>query len=207
MLRTLSFGLGLLLFATMAVADDPKDKPKSDPPGAVLEARIVLNKDTYALNLGGKTADEFRKAVKEAETKGGAAPGVPPEVDIVVELRNTSEQDIKIWVEGDNTELILDLKGPGAASYTQDIPIGRATIPSKVITIAAGKTHTLPLKSLQTGTSNIRIQRTYWTETGEYTLVARYRTAIAPAPKGAKDAGDALGHVVVSSAPVKIQVK
>src|SRR5206468_658033 len=44
---------------------DSKAQGKTDPPGAPLELKLVAKKDTYTLDLGGKTPEEVRKVVKE----------------------------------------------------------------------------------------------------------------------------------------------
>jgi hypothetical protein len=46
----------------------------------------------------------------------------------------------------------------------------------------------------------------YWTEPGDYTLVATYKTAVSPVPEGAKDNGKGFGPVTIISAPVKLKV-
>src|SRR5688572_8842623 len=101
-----SVGLALLVsFALplVSLADDAKkDGPKSDPPGAPVEAKLVAKKATYKLDLGGKSADEFKKDVRAAFQTGE---GVPPAVAVALELqlRNTGDKAVQVWVEGDAT--------------------------------------------------------------------------------------------------------
>ena len=47
----------------------------------------------------------------------------------------------------------------------------------------------------------------YWTEAGEYELVAKLKTGMSPAPKDAKEGGEGFGLVTVTSAPLKITVE
>jgi len=125
----------------------------------------------------------------------------------VLELVNKSDKDVKIKVGGTTTVISLELKGKGAVS----VPLkGRATnklaIAPKIVTLAAGKSASVPITSLACGYKN-STDAAYWTETGEYTLSASYKTWIAPAPKDAKDGGDGLGAVTLFSAPIKLTVE
>jgi hypothetical protein len=209
-MRRLLLGcVGAFALAAFAAGQADKPKPKgggkTDPPGVPLRARLIAKQAKYTLDLGGKTSKEYRAQIAAAK-QSRQAPPKPPAVDLVLELRNTGAKELQFWVGGDGTNLVLELKGPGGVTYTQDIPLGRAYLPSKKVTLAAGKTHPLPLKSLLTGTSNIKLQRTYWTEKGDYTLVAHYHTAVLPAPKKSKPGLEGFGHVVLTTAPIKLKV-
>jgi hypothetical protein len=80
------------------------------------------------------------------------------------------------------------------------------------VTLAPGKTWRLPITSLTYGTHGVAkfvSWRTCWAQAGEYTLTATYKTAVAPAPKGAKPTRWADfdgGFVTVTTAPVKLKV-
>jgi hypothetical protein len=78
--------------------------------------------------------------------------------------------------------------------------------PPTRITLAPGKTHALPIKGLMTNRLNRDGTASYWTEPGDYTLIATYKTAVSPVPEGAKDNGTGFGAVTVISAPVKLKV-
>jgi hypothetical protein len=92
------FVLALPLAGGLACADDkPADEVK--PADLPLKAKLVVKMDTYKLDLGGKSADEFRAALKDAE-KAGKAPEAPM-VDLALEITNTGKDDVKFWVEGD----------------------------------------------------------------------------------------------------------
>ncbi len=215
----------LFLIAALAVAvstaapvPEPKraDKSKTDPPGAPLEARLVVKKDMYTLDLGGKTPEQYRDAVKAS----------PPrvDVDLVLEVKNTSDKEIKIWIVGDLRDekpqnggdyvtLKLDLQGPGALTlpglqrFTTP-----ATPPPTVHAIAPGKTWSLPITSLCHGTHGIATmsaQRSCWTQAGEYTLTATFKTAVSPKPNGAMETrwtNFEGGIVTVTTPPVKLKV-
>jgi len=213
-LWTLGFVTAALVVSGLLAATDPAPKKKTgpkketgttNPKGAPLELRLVAKKATYTLDLGGQTAEAFRKQLEEAK-KTGRYPA-PPAVDFTLELRNTGTKELQVHVEGDQNKVILNLKGPGAVSaiplrgFTADFRL------PKTIQIAAGKSYSLPaLKSLTYGFRG-QAEQAYWTKAGEYTLTATYTTAISPAPKGAREGEGGFGQVTVTSAPVKITVK
>jgi hypothetical protein len=195
---------------------EPEANAKTDPPGAPLEARLVLKKETYTLDLGSKTPAEYRDAVKNH----------PPrvDVDLLLELKNTSAREIKIWIVGDLRDetrqnggdyvtLKLDLQGPGAVNaLVREVKTKPLTPPPTVHAVAPGKTWTLPITSLCHGTHGIAHRsehRSYWTRAGDYTLTATFKTAVSPKPDGAKETRWAHfegGFVTVTTAPVKLKV-
>ena len=194
----------------------PEEKPKADPPGAPLEAKLVVKKDTYTLDRGGKTPEQYRDEAKKAPPK--------VDVDLVLELKNTSDKEIKIWIVGDLRDekhqkggdyvtLKLDLQGPGALNVlVQEVVKAPATPPPTVHAIAPGKTWSLPITSLCHGTHGVAfmsLNRSCWTQAGEYTLTATFKTAVSPKPDGAKETKWAHfegGLVTVTTAPVKLKV-
>jgi hypothetical protein len=189
------------LAVSLARAEDKKEEPKQ--PDLPVKATLKAKKDSYTLDLGGKSADEFKKMLKDAE-KTGKVPDAP-KVDLVLELKNTSDKDVDIWISGDPVVLNLDLKGKGAESvmarrfFTQEFRVPKA------MTLAAGKTHEIVIGSLTYGHRGVAMQA-YWTEAGDYTLAASFKTGIKPAPKGTKDNGDGFGACTINSEPVKITV-
>lgn len=180
-------------YAAVAAAPDalPADK-KKDP----IEFKIVVKKDAYALNLGGRTLQEYReylKAYEDLKQPDRRFPAPIP-VDLTLEWKNVSDEKQTIYVGGDYT-LDWELKGPGVVTlkppvaYTDDIKFPKA------ITLEPGKTHSISVPHLQGGFRGYGVQL-YWTEPGEYTLKASYRT------RG--EAGDAGSY---ASEPVKIKVE
>jgi hypothetical protein len=202
--------------AGVAGAAEPEDKGKVDPPGTPLEARLIVKKAEYVLDRKGQTAEEYQKA---ATTRP-----LLVDVDLVLELRNTSDKPITIWIAGDYRQevsqkggdyvtLTLDLQGPGAVSATVTQRYTRpATPPPTLGKIDPGKSFVLPITSLAYGTHGVATfvaQRACWTAPGEYTLTATFKTAVSPAPPGSKEAKWAHfdgGLVTVTSAPVKLKV-
>src|SRR5262249_7635516 len=149
-------------------------------------AKLVAKTTTYKLDLGGMTADEYKKAIKDGE-KSGKTPA-SPKVEMSLELTNTSDKEVKIWIGGDPTQVSLDLKGPGAVSVMPPRFFRREFRAPKAVTLGPGKSETIPINSLSYGFRGASADA-YWTEPGEYTLTASYVTAISPAPKGSTDAG------------------
>jgi serpin B len=193
-------GLGAL--TAPATGEGPK--AKSDPPGARVELRVTANKATYDLDLGGKTPADYRKQLQDDVNADGFRE--PPKVDLSLEFVNTGDQDVKVQVGGDATELRLSLDGPGVVHGAFRVATTDQFIFPKTVTIAPGKSHAIPLTSLEYGTRG-GPEALYWTDAGDYVLTAEYRTAVSPAPAGAKDVGKGFGKVTLSSAPVTLHVK
>src|SRR5262249_4544421 len=118
-----------------------------------------------------------------------------PRVDLVLEITNTTDKDVTIWVGGDETALTFELKGPGAVNKvitlatTADIKISRAVV------IPAGKTYTRPVTGFDYPWPRPQ-SRWYWTSPGDYTLSATWQLG---GPNGAA------GPLLVA-APVKLKV-
>jgi len=202
-------GLAFLAFVGVGqvVPQDAKDKGKgkSVPAAVPIELRLTGKKTTYTLDLGGQTAAEFKKQIEDADKTGKAPP--PPVVDLALEFRNTSDKDVQLWIEGDATQLVLDLKGPAAVnSVRKKLAVTLDFRIPKTVTVAAGKSVSLPVKSLANGFRNLTAA-SYWLEAGDYTLTASYKTALSPAPKGSTDAGDGFGTVTLTSSPLKLKIQ
>jgi hypothetical protein len=181
-----------------------EEKKETKPADAPVTAKLVAKKDTYKLDLNGLSAEDFKKALKEGEKSGKTPPA--PAVELALELTNTSDKEVKIWIGGDGTTLTLDLKGPGAVSVTPMRAFTQEYRIPMTVTLAPGKSQTLPITGLSYGHRGVATQA-YWTEPGDYTLGASYATAISPAPPGSKDAGQGFGRVALTAAPVKIKVE
>jgi hypothetical protein len=178
---------------------------KVEPKGAPIQAILKANKMTYKLDLGGKTADELRKQLQNADDPGQYPSA--PEVDLVLELKNTGDKETRIWIGGDATQLMLELKGKGAVNTEiKGLAFTREFRIPQTLALAAGKSHQIKITKLTYGQRDLS-HRSYWLEPGEYELTARYQTAISPAPLGAEDAGEGFGRVRVTSAPIKLKVE
>jgi hypothetical protein len=183
-----------------------KSKGKTEPATAPLEARLVAKKDTYTLDRGGQSAEEYARQVRDAAQAGDPLP--VPLVELTLEVRNTGNKEIKILVGGDGASVMLDLKGPGAVHVQPNIPRTLEYRMSKAVAVAPGKSYVLTLTSLSFGNRGDS-DLAYWTKPGDYTLTATYGTMISPLPEGAKEVPSfhpGFGHVAATSAPIKLRV-
>ncbi len=193
-------GLLAAMFPSFSVAEEKKEEKPVDLP---VKTKLVAKKTTYTLDLGGKTGEEFRKQLKDAE-KNGRMPAAPT-VDLTLEITNTSDKAIKIWTSGDPVHLELTLTGPGAVmasprlAFTTDFRGPAATV------LDPGKTLSIPVTKLQYGFRGASLM-SYWTEPGEYKLAATYKTAIQPPPKGTK-LYEGFGQVNLTFEPITLKIE
>jgi hypothetical protein len=194
----------LFLLPLAALAEDAGGTV--EPTGAPLRAVLKANQTTYQLDLGGKTADELRKQLQSADNAQQYP--LAPEVDLVLELKNTGDKEVQVWIGGDATRLMLELKGQGAVNTEiKGLALTRAFRVPQALTLAPGKSHRIEIKKLEYGMRGLS-HRSYWLEPGEYELTASYETAVPPAPRGAADAGEkGFGRVRVTSAPIQLKVE
>lgn len=195
-------------FGGFAAAEDKKDaKPKADPAGTPLELAVAGKTTKYALDTGGLSAADYKKKIEGLEkAKGFARPPAPPAVDLTVEIKNTSDKAVQVWAKGDPVVLTLELKGKGAVNTAPPLAFTQEFRIPSAVEIAAGKTHVIPVKTLTSGFRGASVF-SYWAEAGEYELVATLKTAMNPAPKGAKADEDGFGVVTLTSAPLKLTVE
>jgi hypothetical protein len=208
-MRTTIRGLtvaAVLGVAGMVGADDQKaDGPKAEPKGTPLELRITGKKTTYTLDRGGLGAAAYAEMLAAANKAGGKMPN-PPAVDLAVEIKNTSDKPVTVWVKGDPFDLSLELKGKGAVNAAPPLAFTREFRSPEGVEIAPGKTHSIPVKTLRSGFRG-QSKFAYWTTAGEYELVATLKTGVSPAPKDAEDAGEGFGQVKLTSAPFRLTVE
>jgi hypothetical protein len=198
---TLAVGFAL---AGLAPGDDKKpEAPKSDPEGTPLELTIK-GTAKYSLNTGGFSAADCKKYLEDTAKKG--KPFSTPAVELTVEIKNTSDKNVKVWAAGDPAVLTLTLKGKGALDLDPPIAFTDEFRLPKSVEVEAGKTYTIPVKSLTSGFRG-KAHVSYWTEPGDYELVATLKTGMSPAPKGAKEGMDGFGVVTLTSAPFKVTVE
>jgi RNA polymerase sigma factor (sigma-70 family) len=182
------------------------DRGKTEPATAPLEARLVAKQDTYTLDRGGQSAEQYAKKARDAAEAGNPLP--TPRVQLTLELRNTGDKEVKILVGGDGSRVMLDLQGPGAVSVRPNIPTTAIYLRPDVVAIAPGKSHVLTLPNLSFGQRGSG-DMAYWTRPGGYTLTATFHTMISPLPKGTKEAPSmhpGFGRVAATSAPIRLTV-
>jgi hypothetical protein len=173
-----------------------KDEVKRDPPPVPLEAKLTSKKEVYPLSLGGKTPEDFAKQIG----RGDLPPA--PEVDLVLTLRNTGTKPLTIDAE---LSVSLYLTGAGAMNHPGEIyqtegrPAGEKR---KTVTLAPGKTHEIPIQSLDRG----HAERSYWSLPGEYTLHAGCFLFVDPVPEGGERVSDTSGFVTLKAPPLRVKV-
>jgi hypothetical protein len=191
---------------------DPSPCPPPDPAKATgpVTARLVARKTTYILDRMGMTAADYRQAIRNGRVS-------PPAVDLVLELVNTSAEELRVRVTGAAPKLTLTLKGKGNILTRSAKRANRAPLTYQVL--KPGEKYSIPLATLAGYSSSTMENQLFWTEPGEYTLEANFRTyiyanALAPAagaglpkmvnklPAGAKSA-----IFELKTEPVRLSVK
>jgi hypothetical protein len=190
----------VLALAVPAGADEPKKDPsKSNLP---VQVKLVAKKDTYKLELDEK---QLKMLLEAAKKSGGNYPP-PPDVDLVLEIANTSDKEIQIWTGGDPFQIHLQLRGPGAVTekvnriFTLEFRLPEAK------TLKPGAKLTIPIKSLFFGMRG-QSEHAYWTKPGEYLLTATVNTGISPPPPGSKKYDDNFGTLQLASDAVTLKVE
>lgn len=185
-----------------------EDVGKTDPPGVPLELRLLANQKNYTLDLGGNTAKEFSTLVNAA----GRRPPMAPKVDLMLELRNTSDREMKVIFKNLGQEtggMDFQLQGPGVLSAVDQTPEGGhlSTGPKQVL-LGPGKSLRVAIPTLAFGARPDGGFTTckYWTQAGDHTLIVSWQIIVSSAPKGAKDEEDGRGAVTVTSNPVILKV-
>jgi hypothetical protein len=207
MLRGILTAVVIFGLAGLAPADDKKsDKPKVEPEGTPLELSIT-GKTKYALDTGGLSPADYKKKIEDG-VKKKAPRQLPaaPAVDLAVEIKNTSDKPVKVWTKGDPVVLTLELKGKGAVDANVNVPMTLEFRVPQAVEIEPGKSASIAVKSLQSGMRGLT-HHSFWTEPGEYELVATLKTGMNPAPKGAKEGMDGFGVVTLTGAPLKLTVE
>jgi hypothetical protein len=202
MLRVIVTVVGLMSVCGSTVG---QDKPKADPEGTPLTLTITGKQTKYVLDTGRLTPAEFKQQIERAIADGGQLPA-PPAIDLSITITNTSDKPIQVWVKGDPVILDVELKGKGAINAAPLLAFTQEFRSPEAVEIPAGKTHTIPLKSLTSGFRGAA-KFAYWTQPGEYELVATLKTGVAPAPKGAAEGMDGFGIVRLTSPAFKVTVE
>src|SRR5262245_45681435 len=105
MARLVAVGLAVWLLTLAGLSDAAQGEKEKK--GLVL--LLVAKKTTYPLDLGGKTPAEYRKELEKAETVRNGSP-----VDVELVIRNTGDKAERFPLDGDTTQILFALKGPGA---------------------------------------------------------------------------------------------
>lgn len=184
-----------ILFGVSMTASAEDKKPEGP-----ITLKLVPKTDKYKFDGGGKTPAEYKKELEDlaAALKNGgrARPPKALPVDFVLELTNTSKEEVTIYVGGDPNVYTFDLTG-GAGVVNMNNPVAFTAdfrLP-KAVTLAAGKSHEIPVKVFADGNRGFS-RLVFWTGPGEYKLSAKYTLSDQDGGKGTE----------LKSEPVKITV-
>lgn len=115
----------------------------------------------------GRGQDDLMAPAVKVERDG---PKESPAIQLALELRNTTDRPMRVWVAGPPTELTLDLRGPGAHS----VPARSATeAKAESAVLRPGEVHLIHVNSLIDGRRSW-----FWTKPGDYTLTAEFTTRV-----------------------------
>jgi hypothetical protein len=202
-MRLLGWCLSLLWMGwNLTVA--AQDKKDSEPNKSPLKVEVKSLKDSYKLDLGGLTAEEFLNNLALA-AKGKARPPQPPAVSLEVIVTNTSKEKVDFWATGDPVQILFTLKGPQSKAITPLLPMTLEFRLPAFKTLQPGESHKYAINRLAGGMRG-NSQWLYWIEPGEYLLSAQLKTGVVPVPPGAKEQEGA-GLVTLTSTSIKIQVE
>lgn len=174
---------------------------KGDPP---VEARLIVKQSKYILPKD-RHGEAFRKRIVE-ETESDKLPP-PPRVDLALELKNVSDEDVMIFPRGAIIEPDLIVEGKGVVEPESLRSFsGQSSGSSVQPTIKPGQTYHIGIKSLnpQGGTPWY-----FWCEPGEYSIRATYTVYTGlpafPFPDRERPKGKPQQYEVTTPA-VKVQV-
>jgi hypothetical protein len=191
-----------LLAAGSAPAQEKKDGQK---PAGPLVLKVVSKKDQYVFAGGGRTPKEYKAYLEDLAKKQKDDTGFPPQVlpphplrvDLMLEIANTSKEQITVHLGGDANEYTFELTGgAGVVALRNPAPMTLELRGPKTVTIGPGKAHEIPVKALADGHRGIT-RFLFWTGPGEYQLAAKY---ILTDREGLKVTGE------LKSEPIKIVV-
>ncbi|MCA9017588.1 MAG: hypothetical protein KDA77_19855, partial [Planctomycetaceae bacterium] len=152
---------------------------KKPSPNAPVEARLIVKQTKYILPRS-RYGKAFRKWI-EAETDSDKLPAAP-KVDLVLELKNISKEDVMIFPRGAIIYPELTVTGQGVVQPDNlQTFSGESSGSSIQPTIQPGKTYRLAIDSLN---PNGGTPWYFWCEPGEYTITADYTvyTGLPPFP-------------------------
>lgn len=197
-MRILIVFASVLASASFAASEDPKTEDKSAGP---ITLSVVSKTEKYTFDGAGKSPKEYKADLealaKKLEKGERASPPKPLAVDLVLVLKNTSKEDVTVYVGGDTNVYTFELSG-GSGTVAMNNPVAFTAdfrLP-KGVTIPAGKTYEIPVKVFADGNRGFS-RLVFWTGPGEYKLTAKYRLA--------KNADGEQGQVLKSE-PTKIVV-
>jgi hypothetical protein len=197
----------ILLVAFAGCNRQPKVKMSVQPPPP-LELTLHAHSEVCPLDLGGQPPPAYR-AELEAQANSLRQKGPAffwegdelkpaPEVDLELEIRNTTADDMTFFVGGLGDDLrlmvvgpeVIDVIGPGA------MPLQPEPVAAKAVTLRPGESYVQPLPRLETS-NRFHTHRVYWTQPGHYLIRANWHL---PRTDGNPDG------LTLMSQPIRVQV-
>lgn len=185
-------------------AQDQKNQKKVKLPWPV-EAKLIVMQKQYVLPKD-RDGEAFRKKIVTETDCDNLPPA--PKVDLYLELKNISDQDVMIWPRGSITYPQITLKGKGVVEPENLRSFsGQGSGTSVQPTIEPGKIHRIKIDSLnpEGGTPSY-----YWYLPGEYSIQASYFVYTGlppfPFPDQSKPKGQKPKRYKVTTPPVKVKV-
>jgi hypothetical protein len=122
------------------------EKPIKKADASSVEARLIAKQTKYILPKA-HCGNAYRKRIEE-ETDSTKLPATP-KIDLMLELKNISKEDMMIWPRGSIIYPELTVKGPGVVQPKNLRTLsGNSSGGSIQPTIAPGKSYRLSIKSL-----------------------------------------------------------
>src|SRR5262245_20159809 len=182
----------VLVFAATASTDDKK---REGP----VTLKLIAKTDKYKF-VGDVLTPSEAELGEVSRLMAASIPVLPPQplkVDLLLQLTNTSNEAVTLYVEGDMNEITFDLTGgDGVGEWRYRGPFTADLRLPKPVTLAPGKSYELPVKQLTDGLRGMG-RWLWWTGPGEYTLTAKYRLSDNDGGSG----------TILQSQPVKITVE
>jgi hypothetical protein len=171
-----------------------KPKGKPDRRAAPLEATLASRKESYTLDLEGRTAAQFARRVNFNQ---GLDLPPAPEIDLELTLRNVSDESVSISVFKDF--ITVALSGDGAMNHPE-VPVTQVgtSPPAEPHDLAPGESCSVPIKSM----GKTYRRHSYWLLPGEYTVYVTCSVSVTPAPKNSYFSD----MIDVEPAPLRLKV-
>jgi hypothetical protein len=187
---------------------------KTDPAGVPLELRVIPRQEVYKLHLGGHPPEAFQRFAEESQKPPyNVVRDYPPtpEVDLVIEIRNTGSRDLTVLLGGTTHSMLLHLDGPGAVNFSPVEPVVAMMFTPAVIPLPVGGVYSVPCRRLpmpELPATAAGRSLAYWTLPGDYTLTAHWTAGVSPKPAGAEEVqpNPGFGYVKVTSTPARVHV-
>jgi hypothetical protein len=165
-------GGGLALLVKGDGVQKVRGGPAVGPEHALADAATArfAKKEVVLALPEAERGEEARHRLRNLQSKGELPP--PPPVGLELELKNTGVRPLEVRLGGDESDLSLDVKGPGVLRLPAPSREAPPLLRPQTLRLAPGASHLLPLERLIAG-SRGHVEYVYLTEPGEYPLTVR----------------------------------